>query len=215
MANEEITVRERARLAALDRLAPSDVSEYENYCRSGKPDLSLELNQRLFGLYLSGMTIQDMKELNPGLSTGALIKARVDGRWDDRRDSHLGELLGNTASRVKQGAAEALGFMLLQMQCMQKKHGEAMKRYLQTGDEKDLKGTGMVPDSIRDQKTIIESIARLLEAGKSKDSSSVPLVSVTAAPGSNVTLSAGEDGGRHSFTSEEADAIRKHLEERG
>jgi hypothetical protein len=212
---EAIAVAERGRLAALDRLLPSDLSEYERYCRSGKPDLSPETNKRLFELYLNGMSIQDMLSLNPGLNLGLLLKARVDGRWDERRDAYLGELLGGVTGRVKQMAAEALGFMTLQLGVMHKKHGMAMKKFMQTGDPKDLQGSGLVPDSIRDQKTIIEAISRLLEAGKpAKGGEGGPLVAVTAAPGSSVTLTASEGTSRHVFTAEEADAIRSHLEKK-
>jgi hypothetical protein len=213
---QEISVAERSRLAALDRLAPMEVREYELYCRSGKPELSPDVNKRLYGLYLNGLTIQNMQELNPAFPLGALIQARVSGRWDERKEAYLGELLGDVAVRTKQMAAEALGFMALQMTVMHRKHGEAMKRYLQTGDEKDLRGSGLVPDSIRDQKTIIEAISRLLDAGKGKGTSgdgASPLVSVNVAPGSSVSLSA-EDGARR-ITPEEADAIRAHIESRG
>lgn len=209
MADTEITPAERGRLAALDRLQPAEVLEYEKQCRSGKPDLSLDVNKRLYELFLNGMSLANMIELNPGFTQGMLLKARVDGRWDERRDAYLGELLGGVPARVKQMAAEALGFMTLQLSVAHKMHGEKMRRYLQTGDPKDL--GELVPSSFRDYKSVIESITRLLDAGKPKGGEgSVSPVNLTVnAPGGSVNV---QEGPGRRFTAEEADAIRASIE---
>ena len=69
--------------------------------------------------------------------------------------------------------------------------------------------------SLGQMKTIFESIARLLDAGKDKGGSGgTALVQVNAGPGANVTLSQGSDQSRR-FTPEEADAIRAHLDAKG
>lgn len=202
----------------MDRLQPYELAAYEAYCRAGKPGLSLDTNKRLYGLFLHGLSVEDLLAQNPGLGLGAIIKARVDGRWGARRDSYLGELLGGVQSEVRQLAAESFGFMALQLTVFYKKYGEAMKRYLQTGDEKDFAAArAAIPDNIKEQKTVIEMLTRLVEAGKppagkgAGDAPTSPLVSVMAGPGASVTVSDGSSGGRR-FTPEEADAIRLSVE---
>lgn len=203
--------QEQARLAALDRLSAGDVVEYQKYCDSGKPNLSLDTNKRLYELYVSGLSVDDMLALNTALPRGAVLKARVDGRWDERRDAYLGELLGETAPRLRQMAAESLGFMHLLLSVAMKEHGTKLKRYIQTGDPKDLGDFRIT--SLGQMKTIFESIARLLDAGKSKGEGA-PLVQVTAGQGASVTVGSADGTGRR-FTPEEADAIRQHLDQTG
>ncbi len=90
-----------------------------------------------------------------------------------------------------------------------------LKQYLQTGDPADL-GAFRVT-SLGQMKTIFESIARLLDAGKGKGGNDgAPLVQVTAGQGASVTVSPGSPGGiDRRFTAEEADAIRAHLDAKG
>jgi hypothetical protein len=215
-----IEVREHARKAALDRLMPHELAAYEDYRAASKPDLSLDTNKRLYGLYLHGLKVQELADMNPAIPFGALIKARVDGRWDERREEYLGELLGGVGREVKQLAAEAVGFLALQLTVFHHRYGQMMRRYLQTGDEKDfLAAKAAIPDSIRDQKTVIEMLARLLEAGKQpKDAppgAGGPLVSVHAGPGATVSMSAtGEKTEERRFTPEEAEAIRASIEKK-
>lgn len=204
--------QEQARLAALDRLSAGDVVEYQKYCDSGKPNLSLDTNKRLYELYVSGLSVDDMLALNTALPRGAVLKARVDGRWDERRDAYLGELLGETAPRLRQMAAESLGFMHLLLSVAMKEHGTKLKRYIQTGDPKDLGDFRIT--SLGQMKTIFESIARLLDAGKTKGGEGAPLVQVNAGQGASVTVGSADGTGRR-FTPEEADAIRQHLDQTG
>lgn len=212
MDNTEISAADKSRLAALERLNSDEVLEYENYCNSGQPLLSIDTNKKLYGLYLTGMTLKNILDLNPGLSIGVLLKARVDGRWDERRDVYLNELLGDMPTKIRQMASEALGFMTLQLAVAHKMHGEKMRLYLQTGDPNDL--GELVPKNFRDYRSVIESISRLLDAGKSKggESSSSPIVNVTASAGSSVTIEEGSGKVSRRFSPEDADAIRAYLE---
>ncbi len=221
MADDALALAERARAAALDRLQPHELAAYETYRVSGKPDLSPDTNRRLYGLFLHGLKVQALADQNPNLPLGAILKARVDGRWDERREAYIGELLGGVQGEVKQLAAEAFGFLALQLTVFHERYGKAMRRYLQTGDEKDFReAQAAIPTNIREQKTVIEMMTRLLEAGKESKGGgapSGPLVSVTAGPGSNVSLAPGEEGDGKSrrFTAEEAEAIRAALEKKG
>ncbi len=215
MGDQDITPVERARLAAIDRLTAQDLTEYERYCQGNKPNLSPDVNKRLYELYLNGMSVDDMQALNPGLPRGAILKARVDGRWDERRDVYLGEILADVPGRMKQLAAESLGFMSLMLAVAHKEQGEALKLYLQTGDAKHL-GDFRIK-SFGQYKQVIEAISRLLEAGKGKGGeNAAPLVNVVAQPGSNVSLSPGTEGTESKrMTPAQADAIRAALERKG
>jgi hypothetical protein len=214
--SEELTVAaadEKARLDELDRLTPTEMTEYERHVRLKHADLSPDTNKRLYELFINGVSINAMMEMNRALTLGSIIKARVDGRWGARRDVYLGEILGQVPQQMRQLAAESLGFMMLQLTAFHKQHSQNLMRYIQTGNPADLKGSGLT--SLKEYSRLIETIKNLTDAssGGRKDG---PLVGVTVSPGANAVFSTGEDSGSQDrrFTPEQADRIREVIESR-
>ena len=210
MSDTDITPAEQSRQTALDVLQPAEIQEYERHCRSGKADLSPDVNKRLYELYLNGLSIQNIMELNPGFNSGQIVKARVDGRWDERKSKYLGEILGDVPARMRQLAAESLGFMSLLLNVAHKEHGLSLRKYLQTGNPKDL-GEFRITN-FKQYQAVIDSVSTLLEAGKGRGPEATPLVNVNVSAGASVSVDDGEGG--HKFTSDEADALREMLEKK-
>lgn len=146
-------------------------------------------------------------ELNKGLSRGVVLKARVDGLWDERREVYLSELMSNAQDRVKLIALESVNFQGLLLAATHKKYGDRLKRYLQTGNEAEL-GTGMFVDSIKQYKDVVEMLTKITGQDKKNAAQGSGTVSVNVTPGeggtpTNVSVR---------WTPEQADAIRAVLE---
>jgi hypothetical protein len=197
---------EAARAAALERLTANEQMELDRYVRANRPSLSLDTSKRLYELFLHGLSMEEICSLNPTLPTGAVIKARVDGRWDERREVYLGELLGETSTRLKQTGAEAVQFMSLLLAAAHKEHGEKLKKYLQTGNPDDLGGLRIT--SFKGYKDVIDSLAKLI--GGQKGASAVT-VNVGADGSGSVSDSSGSVT---RWSPEEADAIRAAIEKK-
>jgi hypothetical protein len=160
MADEALAPRDEA----LERLTAEEHIEFDRYCRSGKPDLALSTSLKLYELFVQGLACVDIAKLNPALSLGAILKARIEHRWDERRDIYLAEIYGGANDRLKQIGAESLNFLGLTLAVAHKQYGEKMARYLQTGKPEDL-GTFQV-QSLHQYKQVIETIRALTGADR-------------------------------------------------
>jgi hypothetical protein len=149
---------------ALTRLTPDEHVELDRYRRSGKHPLAPVASTELYLIWMQGATCEELAKLNPGLSLGCILMARIDHRWDDRRDAYLAERFATANDRLKQIGAESLNFLGLTLAVAHKQQGEKMMKYLKTGDPSDL-GVFNVT-SIGQYKQVIETIARLTGADR-------------------------------------------------
>jgi hypothetical protein len=158
--------------------------------------------------------MEDLQGLNPLFPFGMLVQAKVEGLWDERRDAYIADVLADVPAKLRLTASEAVGFLSLQLQVAHKLQGEKLKRYLQTGDSKDL-GDGFHIDSFKGYKSCIESLAKLIEVSTPKREGAPSPFQPTPGQG-NGSGNQGEPGadGSNRFSPEEADAIRAAIERR-
>ncbi len=141
------------------RLSARELLAYRSWSAMAQPKLSPDNQARFFALFLKGETVEEIVRLNRGYSLGQVTQARVDGDWDARRDSYLQDLLENTRSIVQQTALESIKFVADIMAAAHKKHGEAARKYIQTGDEAAL--TGFAIEGLKEYKTAVETLQKL------------------------------------------------------
>jgi hypothetical protein len=102
--------------------------------------LSPDTQAKLFSLFLNGVNCLEIVRLNRGISLGQVIAARVEGRWDEKRQQHVEDLLKETRQRIQQTTLESVDFVASQLAAAHKLYGDKVKKFLQTGDEADLGG---------------------------------------------------------------------------
>src|SRR6185436_3133870 len=142
----------------------SQLDERERYAlkkwqSSDHPPLSHELNAKLFRLFLNGKTTHEIHRLNSQYSLGQIVNARIKGEWDRRYQEHLDELLTGVKLRVQQVTLETIDFFADLISAANQMHGDAIKRYLQTKDPKDLGGIQIT--NLAGYKTAIELLQKL------------------------------------------------------
>jgi hypothetical protein len=113
----------------------------------------------LFNLFLLGKTCEEIRRLNQQLQLGQIVAARVEGRWDERREEHLDQLLNATTQRVQQTTLETADFVCDILAVANREHGDRLRRYLQTGDDTEL-GDFRVT-SLTTLKVAIETLQKL------------------------------------------------------
>lgn len=147
-------------------LSPRELHAYNVWLGSARPSLAPSLNAKLFVLYLQGKTCEDIRRLNEALTLGDIVAARVQGRWDERRDEHLDRLLSETSLRVQQETLETAGFLCDMLAVARSEYGEKFQRFLMTKDPKELGDLKI--DSMDDLRKAIDMLQAL--TGQSRKS---------------------------------------------
>ncbi len=147
-------------------LSEGEIYAYEYWKKSSQGAVAASLNAQLFGLFLNGKNTEEIRRLNPLLTLGQIVSARIEGDWDKRRDEHLDRLLADTSGRIQQATMETSELICDMLAVANKEHGDKLRKYLQTGNEADL-GDFKV-DSLGNLKQAIEVLQKL--TGQDKQS---------------------------------------------
>lgn len=115
---------------------------------------------KMFELYLVGHSCSEIRKLNPAYTLGQIVHAKVTYNWDQQREEHINEIVSTARSRVQQSELESVGLMCDMLAAARKMHGDKYKKYLQSGDEKDLAGA-MEVYSFRQFKEILEMLLKI------------------------------------------------------
>lgn len=135
---EEETSVEKAAEPSL--LTPREQAAYDFVTKyhPGSPELSPHLEGKLFQLFLNGCDCVEIARLNPGLTLGQIVRARVKSYWDLRKQEHVEALERGIQERMKQLALESTDFLATQISAANKQYGDAAKKFLASGDPADL-----------------------------------------------------------------------------
>jgi hypothetical protein len=146
-----------------DPLTPHERGTLEVYLERKRerpdPPLAPSLQLQLFELFLNGKTCEEISKLNPGIGMGQVLKTRIEGDWDEKRHRHMDSLLMGVASRVQQVQLESVVFISDMLSATHKLHGEAIKRYLQTGNQAELKGLAIT--NMKAYKEVLETLLKM------------------------------------------------------
>lgn len=196
-----------SREKALEKLTADEHIALSRHEQANKPCLSPDFSAKLYSLFLRGLSCSDIVGINPGLTLGQVIKARVDGDWDQKREEYLTELLVSSNEKLQQTAAESLDFLSLLLAVCHKQQGEKLKKYLATGNSDELGGLQIT--NMKGYAQVIETLARLIGADQKK---TVTHKFIKGADGNNE----GESGnglmsalGTTKLSPQKADQIRK------
>lgn len=103
------------------------------------PLVGTHLQQKLFALFIQGISCLEIARLNHPLHLGQVLTARLEFGWDERRQEHVESLLQATQMRVQQSMVEGIDFITASLASVYKIEGDKIKRYLMSGgDEKEL-----------------------------------------------------------------------------
>jgi hypothetical protein len=121
-------------------LTPREKAAYELSLKMKVARLSPDTQAKLFSLFLAGNDCVKIMDLNKGITLGQICIARVEGKWDEKRNDHVEALLKETRQRLQQTTLESIDFLTTQLSAAHKHYGDRVKKFLQTGDQADLGG---------------------------------------------------------------------------
>jgi hypothetical protein len=151
---------------AAEYLTADEHIEYQRYLATGKPDLAIGSSLKLYELFVQGIPCAEIARLNPGFGLGIIVKARIDHKWDERREAYRAELYSQANDRLRQLGAESLDFMSIALAAAHKDLGGHMKKYLMTGNPEDLGPFRIM--SFKTYQSLIETVVKLTGADNKK-----------------------------------------------
>lgn len=138
--------------------------------KKNKAPLSVSTSLKMYELYLNGYSCEEIFRLNDNqFPLGMILEARIRDSWDDRREQHLTELYGGIVAKVKKTQTEAVAFVADLLAAAHKKHGDKLKKFLQSGNPADLGALSI--DTMTSYQTAATMLLKLTGQDKQKDGS--------------------------------------------
>lgn len=186
------------------KISKPELKALEKYV--GRPGLAVSVQAQFFELFVNGCSCEEIHRLNPNFPFGAIVRARVEGRWDERKAGLVNHALETVRAKVEQTQVAAINFNADLLQAAHKQFGDKLKRYIQTGDENVL-GSLQI-STLRQYKEAVEMFLKLTgqDGGAKKDGAPRSPV-----PGTVTTPATGD----RSLTATEADIVMQHLLTKG
>lgn len=142
------------------RLTSRELAAYQAYAKLGQPPMAQSTQAAFFQLFLSGINCEEIVRLNPsGFSLGAIVRARIENNWDEKRLEHQRNLVETVRGNVQQTILETVEQLTLEMKVYNKLKRDKLLKYLQTGDEKHLEGLSI--GSTKALKDVAEALLKL------------------------------------------------------
>jgi hypothetical protein len=142
------------------RLTERELREYRIFMRLNQPPMAPSTQEKFFQLFLSGINCEEIVRINPGgFSLGAIVRARIENNWDEKRLEHQRNLVATMRGNVQQTILETVEQLTLEMKVYNKLKRDKLLRYLQTGDEKELEGLSI--GSTKTLKDVAEALLKL------------------------------------------------------
>lgn len=123
-----------------DILNDIEIQAYSSEIAENRAELTLPEQDQLFGLFLGGYTCDEIQKLNSQYTLGAIVRARMNGEWDKKRDEYRQKLFLMTKDRVAQTVIESANFMAMLLSVTSKKYADRLVQFMQTGDDALLEG---------------------------------------------------------------------------
>jgi hypothetical protein len=133
-----------------------------NYQKGGVETYSLGTSKALqfYSSFLEGLTLAEIAEMNPEVGLGTIVNSAVEGAWNIKRQEYLEALYDRAKDRAVQVVAEGANFVATLLAASHKKHGQKLRRFLQTEDPKELNDC-MTIDSLRSYREGVEILMKL------------------------------------------------------
>jgi hypothetical protein len=141
-------------------LSTEEREELISYLENGGHPLSPDTAAKFFELFLNGTNCYDIWKLNKAFPYGAILDARIKFKWDAQKDEYAIRLQNDIKNKVTQAQLETADLMSDMLLAAKKKNSAKLKRYLQTGDEKELEEALNI-GSLKTLKDIVEGLMKI------------------------------------------------------
>ena len=146
-------------------LSASEYNLVKAYIEKGGSQLAPETASKFFELFLNGSDIKEVWRLNKSFPIEAIHLARVKYDWDLKKDEYVMHLTDQVREKAVKAQLETTALLTDLLAATSKKNGDRLKKYIQTGDEKDLDGAMQI-DSLMGLMKVIEGLGKITGADR-------------------------------------------------
>lgn len=180
--DSEATFDDKARAL----LSESDFLSLTKYVEEKKPELALSTANKFFELYMNGVDVDGIHDLNPAFPKEAINLCRVKYNWDLMLKEHIAKLQSKIADKVMKAQLEATALYADVITAANKKHSVNLRKYIQTGDESYLKKTLDI-NSVHQLQKAVEGLQKVTNQDKN--------ITLTSQENVNVSVDVKSSGG--------------------
>lgn len=198
-------------------LTPEELETLDRWKQEkNKPSISVALSLKMFELFLNGSNCDEIVKVNNNQFTlGQVLEVRLRDGWDERREKYLTDLYSGVVDKVRQTQMESIVFTSDLLAAAHKQFGQKLKRYLQTGDEKELGPLSL--NGLQAYQKAIDIMLKLTGQDKKEAASKLQVPSVTSIPTAGGMPASKKllPGGTENLDPTLADQVLKFLEREG
>jgi len=163
-------------LAAKALLNDRELEAYDRFCASKEAAVSPVTAAKMFSLFVNGSDCEEIAKHSHPFNLGQVVHARVLGNWDVLKEEHLEKLLLEVRGRVQQVQLESVMLVADAIAATNKFNGDAIKKFLLSGNPNDLDGTMVSTLSAKNYKELIELLLKLTGQDVQKTKGEVTVV---------------------------------------
>jgi len=190
-----ITIEESFEDRCLKVLSEEEYECVKKYLESGGKKLSTETTASFFSMYLNGYDTKEIFRLNKAFPYESILIAKVTGNWDKEKEDYLGKLQENIKEKLLKAQLESINFLSDLLSATHKKHGDKIKKFLTSGNEKDLEGT-MSVDSVSQLLKVVEGLNKVTGQDRPKANDTTINVNIDQRSVNNIASLSPEDSAK-------------------
>ena len=141
-------------------LASKDYLLLKKYIFDGGKKLAPATAASFFELFLNGNEVDEIHRLNKAFPLESILDARIRYKWDEHKEYCAQALHSKIKDKLIRAQLETASLLADMLTAANKKHGDRLKKYLQTGDEKDL-GDALTINSIPAMLKVVDRIQKI------------------------------------------------------
>ena len=139
---------------------PARYNMLKAYIESGRHQLAPDTALKFFELFLNGIEAEEIHRLNKAFPYEAILWAQAKFNWPHQRDEYIAKLSTTVRDKVIKAQLETTGLLTDMLAAANKHHGDKVKKFLQTGDQEDLKGALSI-DSVGSLLKIVDGLQKI------------------------------------------------------
>lgn len=176
-------------------LSEEEYESVKKYLESGGKRLSTETATSFFSMYLNGYDTKEIFRLNKAFPYESILIAKVTGNWDKEKEDYLSKLQENIKEKLIKAQLESINFLSDLLSATHKKHGDKLKKFLTSGNEKDLEGT-MSVDSVSQLLKVVEGLNKITGQDRPKANDTTINVNIDQRSVNNIASLSPEDSAK-------------------
>jgi hypothetical protein len=141
-------------------LPPDDLQLLTEYIVSGGLPLAPEAAAKFLSLFMNGSDAHEIARLNKPFKVAQILDAQVRYKWAEKREQYSIELQSRVPAKVLQTQLETTELITDVLAVANKRYGDKLKKYIQSGDEKDLDGV-MNVESLKELLKLSEGLLKI------------------------------------------------------